>query len=77
MEGLRGIVGWPEWHSESLGHSVSKVINTSGPNNIFYCSYFFFAISATQKGRSHLTVYTPNNINGICRFSYPLGSANF
>lgn len=40
------------------------------PTTAFPVHNFFFVISATQKGRSHFTVYTLININGICHFIF-------
>lgn len=52
-------------------HAGSKGSISGGTDNVFLCLYFFFVILATQKGRSHFTVYTLNNINGICRSFIP------
>lgn len=63
---------WGSWVTRvafgSLGHSEGQRGSTrGGADGIPFCSYFLLFLPPRREGHI-FTVYTPNNINGTCRF---------
>lgn len=64
---------WLKWHWKALAtqSEVQRDIKRGvEPTTSFL--FIFFAISTAQKGRSHFTVYTPNNIKRNLPFLFLL-----